>query len=74
MTTMQIRERMESLRVEELDEMRSQLEVVIRDESHPEHKRNEARTAVRSCEDGLHKKNTLLDLQRIFGFKFDPQH
>ena len=74
MTTMQIRKRMESLRVEQLDEMRSQLELVIRDESHPERKRNEARTALRICEDGLHKKNTLLDMQRIFGFKFDPQH
>ena len=74
MNRMKIRERMESLRVEQLDEMRSQLEVVIRDESTPEGKRNEARTVLRICQDVLDKKNTVLDMQSFFSFSFDPHN
>ena len=74
MNRMKIRERMESLRVEQLDEMRSQLEVVIRDSSHGERKINEARAVLRICQDVLDKKNTVLDMQSFFGFSFDPHH
>ena len=74
MTLSQIRKRMEGMRVADLDEMRSQLEQLIRDDSQSDKKRDESRTVLRICEDVLHKKNTMLNMQRVFGFSFDPTH
>lgn len=61
---------MKSLNVQQLDEMRSQLEVVIRDESETDKKRNEARQVLRICTIELDRKNTVLDLHNLFKINF----
>lgn len=70
MTIKMIEERMKSLNVQQLDEMRSQLEVVIRDESETDKKRNEARQVLRICTIELDRKNTVLDLHNLFKINF----
>lgn len=70
MTIKMIEERMKSLNVQQLDEMRSELEVVIRDESETDKKRNEARQVLRICTIELDRKNTVLDLHNLFKINF----
>lgn len=70
MTIKMIEERMKSLNVKQLDEMRSALEVVIRDESETDKKRNEARQVLRICTIELDRKNTVLDMNNLFKFNF----
>lgn len=70
MTIKMIEERMKSLNVQQLDEVRSELEVVIRDESETDKKRNEARQVLRICTIELDRKNTVLDMNNLFKFNF----
>lgn len=70
MTIKMIKERMKSLNVQQLGEMRSELEVIIRDESETDKKRNEARQVLRICTIELDRKNTVLDMNNLFKFNF----
>lgn len=70
MTIKMIEERMKSLNVQQLGEMRSELEVIIRDESETDKKRNEARQVLRICTIELDRKNTVLDMNNLFKFNF----
>lgn len=72
MTTIQIRKRMESLAVKDLDELRSQLELALRDTDRSEAELNSLKSELYICRDVLDHKNTVLNMHSLFGFNFDP--